>query len=51
MVNGGYNVLVGLCLSWGWLGHGHCRNLVLQNPLVLRNLVECWGNALVDSNA
>ncbi len=49
--NGGYNVLVGQCLSWGWLGHGHCGNLVLQNQLVLHDLVECRGNALVDSGS
>jgi hypothetical protein len=49
MGNGGYNVLVGWCLSRGWLGHGHIGNLVLQNCLVLHDLVECWGDALVDS--
>ncbi len=46
---GGNNVLVGRCLSQGWLGHGHHGNLVLQNCLVLHNLVECRGDALVVS--
>jgi hypothetical protein len=50
MGNRGYNVLVGWCLSWGWLGHGHQGYLVLQNCLALHNLVECQGDALVDSS-
>jgi hypothetical protein len=40
MGNEGYNVLLGWCLSRGWLGQGHHSNLVLQNCLVLHDLVE-----------
>jgi hypothetical protein len=49
MGNGGYNILVGWFLGRGWLSHGHCSSLVLQNRLVLHSFVECRGNALVDS--